>query len=124
MAEWTENQSLHSSASLASGATAQDAIDLATGNHDLAVITLSFTGGATTGANLVAWLLPSTDDGTTYDTTPKAEDIFKIKDLKPLEVKRISVTCLYPRVRVWVRNDGPGAVTYASWYALRKFVPG
>lgn len=119
-ATWTENQNLHTSGTVASGATATDDIDLDTNGYDAVLITIEIVFGASPDADCTIDIFGSANSGTDDDTEPLYS--FSLEEATST-TKRISfVVKDVPYIAVALtNNDTTDNVTYDSWYAGREF---
>lgn len=119
-ATWTEAVEFHASASLASGASATDDIDLAGAGYDAALITIEITFGGSAASDCTAELFASSNSGTEDDTIPITS--FSIPEATSTTkiVSFLVKDIPYVAVKV-TNNDGSNPVTYEGRYAGRKW---
>ena len=117
---WTENVNLHTSASLAFGASVTDDIDLDTLGADLCAIVIEIIFGATPDGDVLVEIFGSSDSGVSDDTEPLTSFIIpfaaSVTKLKTIVIKDMA----YIAVKV-TNNDSADSVTYDSWHAWRQW---
>ena len=117
---WTENQNLHSSGSVAAGASATDDIDLDNLGYDAVAITIEIVFGGSPDDDCNIEVFASTNSGTDDDT--EAITSFSITEQTSTTKRKTFVIYDLPYIAVKLtNNDSTDNVTYDSWYAGRKW---
>ena len=117
---WTENQTLHSSATVAAGVTATDDIDLAASGYVAAHVMVEIAFGSTPDDDVVVNVFGSVDSGTQDATLP----IYSLTiQAATSTTKRATFTVEnVPYIAVAVtNNDSADNVTYEGLYAGLKY---
>ena len=119
-AAWTEAVNLHSSGTVAGGASATDDIDIDASGYDIVDVTIEIAFGGSPDGDCVVEFFPSTDSGTNDDTI--AISTYTIPYATSV-TKRVTIPLPdLPYVAVKLsNNDSTDNVTYNSWYAGRKW---
>ena len=117
---WTENVNLHTSASLAFGASVTDDIDLDNLGADLTAIVIEIIFGGTPDGDALVEIFSSSNSGTDDDTEPLTS--FSIAQIASATRRKTIVIEKVPYIAVKVtNNDSADSVTYDSWHAWRQF---
>lgn len=119
-AVWTENVNLHSSASLAFGASATDDIDLDNLGADTAAITIEIIFGGSPDGDVLVEIFHSTDSGSADDTEPASS--FIIPQGVSATKRRTLIVAGTPYIAVTVTNqDSADGITYEAHFAWRQW---
>ncbi len=120
-ASWTENVTLHTSASLAAGATASDDLDIATEGYDLVVIQFRVTFGGSPDGDCDVEIFQSSDSGTTDDNDqPLVTFTIDRQTSTQVVVSKKVLDLPYIIVKL-TNNDTTDNVTYEAKYAGREW---
>lgn len=118
--DWTENVNVHSSASLSSGSSATDDIDLDTLGADKVFLTIEIIFGSTPDGNVLVEVFGSADSGTNDDTEPLFSYTVE-EGVSATKRKSIEIPSL-PYIAITVtNNDTTDSVTYEAWQAWRNW---
>ena len=116
---WTENVNLHTSGTVAAGASATDDIDLDNLGADRVDVTVEIVFGASPDNDVLVEVFGSNNGGTDDDTEPLMS--FAIASAaSATKRKTFSVTGAYRAIKV-TNQDSADNVTYDSWYAWRQW---
>lgn len=117
---WTENVNLHTSGTVAGGASATDDIDLDTLGADATAIVIEIVFGGSPDGDVDVEIFASSDSGTNDDTEPLAA--FTITFATSATKRATIVIKDVPYIAVKVtNNDSADNVTYDSWHAWRQW---
>lgn len=115
-ASWTENQTLHTAATVAAGATATDDIDLAANGYVAVHVMVEILFGSTPDDDVVVNVYGSVDSGTQDATSPLYA--FTIPSQTSTTVRHTFTIENVPYIAVAVtNNDSTDNVTYEGLYA-------
>ena len=117
---WTENVNLHTSGTIAAGASVTDDIDLDTLGADACAIVIEIVFGATPDNDVLVEIFGSSNSGTDDDTEPITA--FTIADTASTTKRKTIVLkdVAYIAVKV-TNNDSADTVTYEAWQAWRQW---
>ena len=117
---WTEAVNLHTSGTVAAGASATDDIDLDDLTADAVHVTIEIVFGGSVDGDVIVEVFGSSDSGTNDDTISIASFVIKAENSA---TKRASFTIKdVPYIAVKVTNqDTTDNVTYDSWFAWRNW---